>query len=130
MVADDCPDARGPRDARNVRQAADGAGCDRRSVGHGGLTGLGATLQSDGDDQPQSWTVEPDADSGPRRRAHCDTRDGGALAARLQHAREGEDAPGRLRAAPGPDGDGDLQRPDARRVVRAPDSLALATSTV
>ena len=61
----------------------------------------------------------------PRWGPHLRHRHGGHRPPRLQRAAEGTDAPRGLRGPDDPDGDGDLQRSDARRVDRTSDDLAL-----
>ena len=72
--AADRRDARRPVHARDVGEAADGAGRHRRSLGDRRAGRMDLALQPDGDDQPQPRAAQPDADPGARRRPHLHPR--------------------------------------------------------
>src|SRR6185503_405573 len=122
---DDLPNPGWAVYAPHLCQATDGPGCHRRSLGHGGRAGNDSALQPDGDDQPESRTPQPDADSGARWRPYRHPGARRRLAARLQHEGQGEDAARRLRLSVDVDGHGYLQRPDPHSVDRALDAVAL-----
>src|SRR4029079_19523039 len=121
----DRPDAGRALHARDIGQAADGTGGDRRSVRAGRADWLGPAVQPDGDDQPEPRAAEPDANPRPRRRSHLHPRARRAGPPRLQHEGEGEDAARRLRAPADADGHRHLQRPDAHPMDRKTGALAL-----
>jgi regulator of sigma E protease len=116
---DDRRDARRAVHGRDVAQAAHGAARDRRSRRWRGLDRLGRPVRDDGDGEPEPGPAEPDADPDPRWRPHHHPGHRGPRPPRLQHARQGADADGRVRGADAVDGDGHLQRPQPRGMAES-----------